>query len=197
MSELDDTATNSGTGTARRGKVAAAKTSARKAIDTTKAKASETLANGKERASRSYASGKAKASEAYESAQAGVRRARERTTREVEDNPLAFLIGGLAVGALAGTLLPRTRQETRTLGAAGRRINKTATSAVKAAKTAGLDKIESLGVKDVAKAQVTGLLKSITEAASEAGSAAARTVTKPKRRTPPAPSAGGAGTDQI
>lgn len=175
-------------------KLDAAKTATETAIESTRTRAAETIASGRVKAADGYAAGKAKASEAYAAsrataqkaygkAQKGVTKAKARTAKELDDNPLAFLIGGLALGALAGSLLPRTRQETKVLGPTGRKIQKTARDAATAAKAAGTKKLDSLGLKETAKKQATALLKSVGEAASEAGSAAAKTVKpKPKRR---------------
>jgi len=176
-------------------KLDTAKTATGAAIENTRAKAAEKIASGKAKAADGYAAGKEKASEAYaasrakaqkayDKAQKSVTKAKARTAKELDDNPLAFLVGGLALGALAGSLLPRTRQEAKVLGPTGRKIQKTARDAAAAAKTAGTKKLDSLGLKETAKKQATALLKSVGEAASEAGSAAAKTVKpKPKRRS--------------
>lgn len=96
---------------------------------------------------------------------------------QIDENPLALVGVGLAIGAVAGALLPRTEREAELLGPTGRRINETASNAVKAAKTAGLEKLDELGVTgDNAKEQATSLLKSVASAAAEASTAASKSV---------------------
>jgi hypothetical protein len=109
-----------------------------------------------------------------------VKRAGTLAGKELDENPLAFLVGGIALGALIGSLLPRTQQEAKTLGATGRKINRAASNAAQAAKAAGKKKLDALGIsKDAAKKQAQSLLKSVSAAANEAGTAAAKSVAKP------------------
>ena len=147
------------------------------AYSASRAKASDALHSGKEKASQLYATSREKADHAYASAHANARAAKDKTAQKVQENPLAFLIGGIAVGALAGALLPRTERETKALGNAGKKISETATGAAKAAKEAGQHKLDALGInKDAAKSQISQIISSVVSAVEEAGSAAKNAV---------------------
>jgi len=135
--------------------------------------------SGRAKATEALATGKAKASDAYASAQKGVKTAKDKTAKQMQDNPLAFLVGGVALGALVGALLPRTQRETKALGATSKKIGETASAAAKAAKDAGQEKLNALGVTtDAAKTQVSQIISSVVSAIEEAGSAATKTVRK-------------------
>ena len=93
----------------------------------------------------------------------------------IDTNPLAILAGGLAVGALAGALLPRTAKEKELLAPVGRELHARATAAVGAARDAGQTELEDRGLtKDAAKDQVKSLFQGVLKAATTAGSAAAK-----------------------
>lgn len=129
------------------------------------------------KASEAIVTGKAKARGAYASAQKGAKTAKEKTAQQVQDNPLAFLVGGVALGALIGSMLPRTEREAKTLGATGKKISKAASDAAKAARNAGQEKLEALGINaEAAKEQVGKLASSVVTAIEEAGSAAGKAV---------------------
>ena len=49
-----------------------------------------------------------------------------RTAEGIEANPLSVLVGGVALGVLAGALIPRTEQEGKLLGPVGKRLTDTA-----------------------------------------------------------------------
>ncbi|MGH6890803.1 MAG: hypothetical protein ACREEP_00955, partial [Dongiaceae bacterium] len=139
-------------------------------------------ASGRAKAAEVLTTGKVKAGEAYASAQKGVKTAKDKTTKQMQDNPLAFLVGGAALGALVGSLLPRTQREAKTLGAAGKKISDTASAAAKAAKNAGQDKLDALGInKDAAKKQISQIVSSVVTAVEEAGSAASKAVSKSEK----------------
>lgn len=140
-------------------------------------RAEAAYARSRAKASEAIVTGKTKAREAYASAQKGAKTAKQKTTQQVQDNPLAFLVGGVALGALIGSLLPRTEREARTLGTTGKKLNKAASDAAKAAKNAGQDKLEALGINtDAARQQIGKLAGSIVTAIEEAGSAAGKAV---------------------
>ena len=153
------------------------------ALVTTKARAAETLEAGKARAEAAYAKSRAKADKALITAKKGAAKAGERTGAELENNPLAFIAGGIAIGALIASLLPGTAQEEKLLGTTGKKIKNTAKNAAKAARAEGSKKLESLGIsKDAAKAQFDTLLNLVTNAASEAGSAATKAAAKAAKK---------------
>jgi hypothetical protein len=101
------------------------------------------------------------------------RKAGQKAAGGVESYPVAALVGGLAIGAVLGALLPRTRQEEELLGSLGDAINQRARDAAAAARDAGQARAEQLGIsKDAAGKQVGKLIESIAQVAESAGTAA-------------------------
>lgn len=99
--------------------------------------------------------------------------AARRTAQGVDDNPLAVLAGGIAVGLIAGALLPRTDRETALLGPLGKRLADGATVAVRAARDAGGSELVAAGIsKAAARAQVDKLIEGMMTAVKTAGDAA-------------------------
>ena len=114
------------------------------------------------------------AEKAMDSGRDAAREAARRTAEGIEANPLAVLVGGVAIGVLAGALVPRTEQEGKLLGPIGKRINDTASGAAQAARDAGKAELDSLGLnKEAARDQVGKLLDGVAKAISTAGAAAA------------------------
>jgi hypothetical protein len=117
---------------------------------------------------------RARAEKALETTRETAREAVRRTAEGIEANPLAVLVGGVALGVLAGAVIPRTEQEGKLLGPVGKRLNETATGAAQAAKDAGKAELDALGLnKDAARDQVGKLIDGVVKALSSAGSAAA------------------------
>lgn len=97
-----------------------------------------------------------------------------RTAEGIEANPLSVLVGGVALGVLAGALIPRSEQESKLLGPVGKRLTDTATGAAQAARDAGRAELDSLGLnKDAARDQIGKILDGVIKALSSAGAAAA------------------------
>jgi hypothetical protein len=110
-------------------------------------------------------SARERAIDAYDSA-------RERATDQVGGSPLLALGGGLALGALAAALLPRTRAEVRLMGKAGSRITTSARDAFDAAREAGREKLTELNItRDAGASAVQSLVDGLTEAARASGKA--------------------------
>lgn len=104
--------------------------------------------------------------------------AAHRASDTIDTNPLAILAGGIAVGALAGMLIPRSSREKELLAPVGRELSARAKAAVGAARDAGQSELEERGLtRDAAKDQVKSLFQGIIQAASTAGSAAAKQAT--------------------
>ena len=83
------------------------------------------------------------------------------TAENLGTSPLGILVGGLAVGAIAGALLPRSER-----------------LATQAARQAGMSELEARGLtKDAARDQAKSLLDGMTKALGTAGSAAAKAAT--------------------
>lgn len=99
-----------------------------------------------DKTSAAYEAAREKTSSAYSSAREAASTARDRAGAGIEDNPLAALVGGLALGALAGAIIPRSQKEIEALAPIGDRLRTAAGSAGKAAKAAAIDKIGELGL---------------------------------------------------
>jgi hypothetical protein len=122
---------------------------------------------------------KAKAEDAVRAAKDKASEASKLTAEKVEGNPLIALMGGLTLGAIAAALLPRTRQENDLLGNAGTNIRGTATKAASAARDAGKDQLNTLGVTpEAAKDQFRDIAKKIGQAVTSATNAASDTIRK-------------------
>lgn len=103
----------------------------------------------------------------------GGQAAGKKAAESVEAFPVGVLLGGLALGAVVGALLPRTRQEEELLGSLGESINEKARGAATAAVDAGQAKLDELGISsNAAGKQVGKLIESIAQVAESAGSAA-------------------------
>ncbi|KQT32647.1 hypothetical protein ASG29_12980 [Sphingomonas sp. Leaf412] len=101
------------------------------------------------------------------------RTAARQASDAIESNPLGVLVGGLAVGALVGAALPRSRREKELLAPVGKRIGATAVAALAAAKETGRVELGNIGLtKGAAKDQAKGLLANVAKAAGAAGKAA-------------------------
>lgn len=95
--------------------------------------------SARERTAAAYATARERAGAAYETAG---RRAGE----GIDSNPVAAVVGGLAIGAIVAALLPRTSREDELLGTVGRRINDGAREAARAAREAGKGQLDELGL---------------------------------------------------
>ncbi len=130
--------------------------------------------------SDAYATSREKASDAYAAAREKARSARQSAADGLEGNPISALLGGLAIGAVIGALLPRTEREAKAVGAVGEKIRGAASEAVDAAREAGREKLAELGLsRDNARDTVKSLLDGVIAAAGSAGSAAIEAARKP------------------
>ncbi|THD35132.1 MAG: hypothetical protein E7773_11795 [Sphingomonas sp.] len=101
------------------------------------------------------------------------RKAAQRVGKAAEANPLAVVVGGIAIGLAAGALLPRSKRETELLGPVGKRLTGAAAGAAEAAKEAAKAELGSLPLsKGAARAQVNKLLDQVGKAMSAGGDAA-------------------------
>lgn len=93
----------------------------------------------------------------------------------IEKNPLATVLGGIALGAISAALLPKTRQEDKHLGPLGQKARARAKDAALAAKENGIAHLDSIGInREAAASQFRDLVGKFGEAVSAAGSAAAK-----------------------
>ncbi len=135
-------------------------------IKTAADSAKDSLATAKAKTTQSTAAARAKASEAYE-------KGKGKTSDGIDKNPLAIVLGGIAIGAIVGALLPRTERETKVLGKAGKKLNKKARKMAEAAKAAGKDQVESLGLNgDALRLQFRDLVSKAAVAVKAASQAA-------------------------
>lgn len=142
-------------------------------------KVGDAYVQGKDKAADAARVAQAKAKKAASTTKAGAKQAAEKTVQTVEANPLAALVGGLAIGAIAAALLPRTQRETKLVGETSRKIRNTATNAAKTARDTAKEQLDSLGMNaDAARGQLRDIASKLGKAASEAASAATDTIKK-------------------
>lgn len=145
--------------------------------DNLSAAAKDKLATAKSTASDAVSSARDRASDLANSARDTASVARQKTSDGIDASPVAALIGGLALGALAAAVLPRTRKEDEMLGGIGEKINDSARTAAQAAKHAGRDKLDELGInKDAALDKAKEFAASASSVVKESASAAASSV---------------------
>ncbi len=154
--------------------------------------ARETLSAAGEKARDARLAARRAAAAATEKSKAGARRSVEGSKKiakkagqasvdGIDKNPLAIVAGGIALGAIVGMLLPRSKQEKKALRKAGKKLNDTAKRAVSAAKDAGKAKVSEVGLDAHAmRAQFRDLVGKASEAVKAAGKAAAEETRKPK-----------------
>jgi len=113
------------------------------------------------KAADAYQAALDRTSAAYSAARERAGSVGQRTAESIDAAPMAAVVGGLALGAIAGALLPKSEREGQLLGTAGRRLTDTARQAVQAARDAGKDQID--GFTD----RAVGALKSSADAAAD------------------------------
>lgn len=117
---------------------------------------------------------KAKAHDAAARAREGAHDASVRAKQAIESNPLGLIAGGLAVGLVAGALVPRSAREREVLNTLGARLAEGALAAAAAAKASGKEQISSaLLSRESARESVTKVVESAVAAAKDAGAKAA------------------------
>jgi ElaB/YqjD/DUF883 family membrane-anchored ribosome-binding protein len=170
MTKLTDTA---------REKMADAREKAGEKLKSAREKASTVAATAKDKASEASAVAREKSAKAVAATKQTARTAADKTAKGVEQNPLAAVLGGLAIGAIAAALLPRTAREDKAVGAVGNKVRETAKNAAKMAKDTGKEQLDALGVNaDAAKDQLRDLVGKISQAVTSAAEAAGESVKK-------------------
>lgn len=118
-----------------------------------------------------------RAIEAYDSARDRVSEAGEKAADTLGQAPLVALAGGLAAGALLAALLPKSKTEQKLLGPVGERLTGTAKAAASAARDAGSQRLEELGLtRDAGVDTIKSILKGAGDAARTSAQAAIGTV---------------------
>jgi len=121
-----------------------------------------------------------RAIEAYGNARDRVGNAGRRAGETLEEAPLIVLAAGLAAGAAIAALLPRSKTEDRMLRPVTDRARETARNAVQAAKGAGQDRLDELGLT---RQKGSDAIRSIIEGASDAAKASAQAALGTVRRS--------------
>ncbi len=129
----------------------------------------------KDKAATTAGTVKDKASHAAHATSDAAHDAAQRAADGIDANPLAVLAGGLALGALAGALLPKSAQEAKVLGPLGKRLSAAATAAAATARDVGKEQLTAaLPSKDGAKEQLRSAIGNVVQAATESGKAAVK-----------------------
>lgn len=138
---------------------------------------------------RSRATGAARAvrgtaSDAYENAKTSAGRVGRSTAEAIETNPSAVVLSGLALGALVAVILPRGSRESELLARYGRRVTDAARDAASAARQAGVDKLDELGLNVEGAKQKLGDFTSGAREALRSSAAAASDNVRSRRGRP-------------
>ena len=114
-------------------------------------------------------------SSAVDKTRDGAKEAVRISQQGIEANPLTVLLGGLAVGIVAGALIPASQREKKALGPMGKRVNATAMAAAAAARDAGKEQLGLLTPDaGTAKTMAGNFIETVLGAAKQAGAAAAK-----------------------
>ena len=99
------------------------------------------------RAADAYQVARDRTYSAYETARERAADVTRQTADQIAVYPVAAVVGGLAIGALLGFLLPSTRREADLLGTTGRKITDAARDAAQRGLEAGKEQIDELRSK--------------------------------------------------
>ena len=147
--------------------------SIKSAADSAKAKTTQSSVVARKKASAAFEKGKDTAVSSVEQSKVIARQTKAKTTESIDKNPLAMIIGGIAIGAIVGALLPRTERETKILGKTGKKLNKKTRKIAEAAKLAGMSHVDTLGLNGEAlRAQFKEFVSKAALALRAAGQAA-------------------------
>ena len=147
--------------------------SIKSAADSAKTKTTRSSTAAREKAAVTFKKSKAAATAGVEQSRVMAHQAKAKTSAGIDKNPLAIVLGGIAIGAIVGAMLPRTERETKVLGKAGKKLNKKARKMAEAAKVAGMSQVDSLGLNGEAmRMQFRELVSKAALAVKAAGQAA-------------------------
>ena len=113
--------------------------------------------SSRNRAAEAYQSARERTVSAYETARERAAGVTRQATEQIAVYPVGAVIGGLAVGALLGFLLPASRREREWLAPTGRKVTEAARDAAQRGIDAGkaqIDEIRSRAAKKVGEAVV-------------------------------------------
>ena len=146
---------------------------AKEGLAMAKAKTTNTSATAREKAAEAYETGREAAARGVQQSRDFVNQTAIKTGDGIDKNPLAIVLGGIALGAIVGALLPRTERETKIMGKTGKKLNKKAKEMAKAAKAAGKEQVDNLGLNaDAVREQFRDLVSKAALAVKAAGEAA-------------------------
>jgi ElaB/YqjD/DUF883 family membrane-anchored ribosome-binding protein len=122
----------------------------------------------REKASSAYSAARERTSSVYASARETARAATERTSKRIDTNPVAAVVGGLALGGILAWVLPKTQRETEALSGVGHKITDTAKQAAQTALDAGKQQVAE--IKENAATKVgQAVMDAVSSAASSGG----------------------------
>lgn len=129
--------------------------------------------NSRGRVGEALETARERAIDAYDSARERASTTGRKASETLAEAPLIALGGGLAIGALLASLLPRTQTEKRLLGPVSDRITGAGREAFQAAKTAGRDTLSELNItSEAGKSAIQSVIDGIGQAAKSSGQAA-------------------------
>jgi len=154
-----------------------ARTASRKRLQSAKTQTAKKTAAAKGKASDIVGQGKARAKSGALATKEAARKAAQKSGDTVESSPLVAVAGGLALGALVAALLPKSKAEEKYVGDVGKKINGTAKKAFEAAKDAGQNQVDNLGLnKESLRDQAKGIFDKAAQTAQSAAEAAADSI---------------------
>ena len=103
------------------------------------------------RAADAYRSARERTYSAYETARGRAADTARQAADQIAVYPVGAVIAGLALGAVAGLLVPRTRRETELLGPTGRKLNEAARGAAEKGIEATRERVDEITGKVVNK----------------------------------------------
>ena len=113
------------------------------------------------------------AARAVEKAREGASDAARRAAESIDANPMSVIVGGVALGVIAGLFVPRTEREAELLQPVGKKIREGAGTATQAALEAGKSELAAVGISRIgANEQVGKLIEGLGKAISSASVAA-------------------------
>ncbi len=108
-------------------------------------------ATSRNRAADAYQSARQRTASAYEAARGRAKEVTRTATDQIGVYPVGAVIGGLAIGALLGFLVPSTRREEELLGDTGRRLTGAARDAAQRGLDAGKEQVEQIRTRATQK----------------------------------------------
>lgn len=154
-------------------KTAAKSGAVRAKTETARKTVSEAYSVAREKASSAYGSARERSAAVYETARTQASEAGHRAVTTLDENPVAALVGGLALGALVGVLLPRSRRESELLSGVGEQINQTSRRVADAARDSARETLDGIGLNSQnVLDKVNSVFDTATKAFSTVGAAA-------------------------